>query len=240
MISPCARILLLHVLRAFAEWLVAFYLFLAPNCAYALNMTLSPLRYAEVMEFYYLDPKPELIMPLLRSFTEAGWLGHAEKRLSVAAFLAELALQRKLNLAELAREAAGFGRDARLTLAWAFHLARADSSPAVLADLLPGMDARFIEQIRSSPAGVAKWQPRSEPSVLGMYWSAFMACGRIAYIDAIIDCALEIRDFEPSRRAAASLYDYVPRHPVVERRIRQRLESASGNDRERLKTMLGN
>ncbi|MBD5641719.1 MAG: translation initiation factor 2 [Desulfovibrio sp.] len=190
------------------------------------------------MEFYYQHPNPELLKPLLRSFAEAGWLGHAEKRLSVAAFLAELAWHGQLDLARLARETADLGRDARLTLAWALHLANADNKKDSLENLLGAGDRRFASHIRQSPAGIRQWNLAAEPSVLGMYWSAFMACGNLAYVDAILDCALNLRNFELARRAAASLYEYEARHPLVEKKLRDRLKNATVNERERLETML--
>lgn len=209
-----------------------------PTSAYALNFSLQPVHYAEAMEFYYQHPNPEMLKPMLRSFKEAGWLGHAEKRLSIAAFLAELASCQRLNLRQLVNETANLGRDARLTLAWALHLAQADKAANSLENLLGANDMRFAGQIRKSPNILRQWNLAAEPSVLGMYWSAFMACGNLAYVDAIIECALNLRNFEPARRAAASLYEYEARHPLVEKRLRERLESASVNERERLETML--
>lgn len=207
-----------------------------PQSAHSLNLSIQPLQYANAMEFYYQTPKPELVQPMLRAFAKAGWLGHAEKRLSVAAFLAELAKGKKLNLPELARAIAPCGRDAKLTAAWALHLAGMDG---IALELLPGeRDRQFVAQIKNSPIQLLQWNLTAEPSVLGMYWSAFMAAGDITYIDAIIECALDLRNYQGARRAAASLYEYAPRHPAIAARIKKRLRTATVNERERLETML--
>lgn len=226
-------------LRLAAAWLVLFILAAStPYSAGALNLTLQPAHYAEAMEFYYQHPEPALLKPMLRSFSEAHWLGHAEKRLSVAAFLAELARHGRLDLGKLAGEMAEYGRDARLTLAWAMHLAGADGGRNSIEQFLGPKDRQFAAQIKRSPGSLGRWKLDSEPSVLGMYWSAFMACGNLGYVDAIIERALNLRNAEAARRAAASLYEYEARHPAVANRLQERLKSATVNERERLETML--
>lgn len=207
--------------------------------ACALNTALAPGRYADIMEFYYKKPQPDLLKPMLRSFADAGWLNHAETRLSVAAFLAELARNGRLNLRKFSREIYGLGHNARITLAWAFHLSGLDKTPAKFEKLLSEEDKRLAAQIQESPAHLKNWDPAAESSVLGMYWSAFMASGNLAYIDAIIAQSLNLRNFKAAEKAAASLYDYAPRHEKVSGRIRDYIRKAKPNAKERLKTMLG-
>lgn len=195
------------------------------------NLSLGPAHYAEAMETYYTSPRPEIISPLLRSFAQAHLLANPNKRLFVAAFLSELIKKNCLDLPRLLKEARELGRDARLTVAWSLHLAGRDHSA-----LLANEDARFADQIRKTPARLEAWDPAWESSVLGMYWAAFMASGSKSWIDRIIACALATRS--ASNPAAASLYDYAPRHPLVAGQVEKRMAGATGSEKEILHLIL--
>ena len=82
-----------------------------------------------------------------------------------------------------------------------------------------------------------------------MYWTAYLASGDAAYLDPIIAAALRYArlnaaglqndpDFSVSAAAAASLYDMAPRHPEVDARVAQALNSQSGPEAATLRTIL--
>lgn len=208
--------------------------------ASALNLTMPVGRYAEAMEFYYQNPKPELIAPLLRAFAEKGILANAEKRLFMAAFLSELVKKNDLSMMRLAGEARKLNADAILTAAWTAHLS--GHKGAILTSLLNQCSEAARRQIESSPANLADWNPDWEKSVLNMYWGAFMATGAERWLEAIIGTALAWarsgRD-PTGQYAAATLYDYAPGHPLVVQLLRKKLESATPAEKRMLTTIIG-
>lgn len=212
-----------------------FCLLFAQDEASALNLSLAPRHYAEMMEFYYKEPKPELLVPMLRAYAQTGLLANGEKRMFVAAFLAELLKNKSLDAGVLAKEAAGLGREGRLTAAWSLHLSQLD---AELAGLLRSEDALFVNQIKQSPSRLEDWDPAWETSVLGMYWGAFMASGKIAWVDRIIASALNAAGKSQTNRAAASLYESAPKHPLVAARIKNRLRGATPVEKAMLETII--
>lgn len=206
--------------------------------AWALNVTLGPQHYAEALEFYYKSPKPELLEPLLASFARAGILANAEKRMLVAAFFAELAREKSLDLGPFLKKSEVLGRDARLTMAWSLHLS--GKCPTVQGNegLLRPEDRVIEDQIRNSPNRLENWDPAWEKSVLGMYWGAFMATGADIWLDAIIDAACKSAHAVGQNNAAASLYEFAPRHPYVAERLRAKLAQADHAERRVLTTIL--
>ena len=129
---------------ALAFWLVALgALATVPARAAEMQLSKGVAHYARDMEFYYQAPRPEILLGLLRTLAGQGVLSHGEKRLVVAAFLAELAARRMASLDDLATGAQAMdgeaGADARRTLAWAAHLAGASQEGRLLDTLLtPG------------------------------------------------------------------------------------------------------
>lgn len=222
------------------RFLLTFCFFLALALpAYGLNLTMPVDRYAESMEFYYQTPRPELITPLFRAFSEKGILANAEKRLFMAAFLAELIKKNDLSMLHLAGEARKLNDDAILTAAWAGRLS--GHNGAILASLLNQCSPAARSQIEASPPNLSAWKPDWEKSVLNMYWGAFMATGNSFWLDAIIDTALAwARDTHhpTGRQAAASLYDYAPAHPMIGERLRLRIGNANPAEKRMLETIL--
>lgn len=210
--------------------LLVFCLLILPANVFALNAGLGPGHYGEAMEFYYLRPKPELLAPMLRNFSERGILARGEKRMFVAAFLATLARQKTLDLSAFLPPR---DQNQKLTLAWSLHLAGQDAS-GLLADL----PAAFANQIRNTPPDLHAWNPAWESSVLGMYWAAFMASGDAGWVNAIITAALAKPGTPMAEKAAASLYDYAPGHELIQTALAERLQTATGSSRERLKLIL--
>lgn len=209
-----------------------------PVSAQAINITLGPQHFAEVMEFYYKSPKPELLEPMLANFARSGILANAEKRMLVAAFFGELARRKSLDLAPLVKKAGELGRDARLTIAWSRHLSAKGAGNKRNRELLRPEDSLAANQIRSSPERLENWDPAWEKSVLGMYWGAFMATGADIWLDAIINAACKGAHEVGQNNAAASLYEYAPRHPQVAQRLKARLERADHAEKRMLTTIL--
>jgi len=195
----------------------------------ALNLSKTPRHYAQEMEFYYLKPRPEMLAPMLAAFERCGLLANAEKRMFVAAFLSALAGSGKLDLMTLADQSVQDG-NVCLTMAWAAHLCASKDEPIFLQKLLERNVTIAAAQIKRSPAPLNAWDPAWEKSVLNMYWAAFMATGDNIWLDKIIRTALGYaRNLKGGGEAAASLYEYAPRHPA----IKERLENARKSARER-------
>lgn len=222
-----------------------------------LMLSKSLPHYARDMEFYYQRPRPEVLPGLLDALARSGALGHAEKRLMTAAFLAGVLDASTADAAPLAQTLAdravrlegAHGRDARHCLAWAIHLARLPDEAALLGRLLGPQDMALKTQICRSPAPLQAWNPESEPAVPRMYWGAFMATGNTALLDALINDALRYgrlnaagRQADPSFAACASaaalLYDMAPRHEAVRERVAQRLAATDGPEARTLRQIL--
>lgn len=197
--------------------------------------------YAASMEYYYRKPQPRLLPVLLQRMEGAGLLANGEKRLLVAAFLGEClrndASLRGMVASAQAQAGEQTGRDLRRTLAWAVHLAGLRDAPALVRQLLPShADLTLRDHILSTPSPLLRWQATSESSVLHMYWTAFMAGGNTAYVEAIIDATRRYArlkasgrqyedDFDLCRQAAASLYEFTPRHALVRRCVEEALKT---------------
>ena len=166
----------------------------------------------------------------------------------LAAFLGQV-LRDPIAKQKLLPPAANLSRDGRRTLAWAAHLAQLPDEAALLASLLQPSDELLLNQIRNSPAPLTNWDIYSERSVLQMYWAAFMATGSNDFLDVIIRSALRYArlnaeglrnndDFSVSAAAAASLYEFSPRHAAVKKRVEQFLQNATGPEAETLRIIL--
>lgn len=201
----------------------------------ALELGVNLRHYARDMEFYYAKPRPDSILPLLRKLSGAGALAAAENRLMLAAFLAALSREKKLNLPELIEKNLESSRDIKRTLAWSARLAALANEDEFLDALLgPGDDA-LRRQIKSSPQKLREW-PLEEKSAILMRWGAFMAAGNAAPIDDIIRAALRGR--RHNNYAAASLFEYAPRHPLVANEIKRAIEKANPDERRLLRMIL--
>lgn len=240
-------------MRALLLLVLAFGLLAATvSPAAEMHVTKGLTHYARDMEFYYQKPRPEVLPGLLRTLAAQGVLGHGEKRLVAAAFLAELARRRGVSLESLAGSAQALpgeaSVDARRTLAWAAHLAALPNRQQLLDSLLTDRDATLRGQITRSPAPLSAWQ-LNEPSVPRMFWGAYMASGDTAWLDRLLDGVERYarlnaagRQGEPgfagNAAAAALLYDMAPRHPGVQERVRARLAGASGPEAAALRLIL--
>lgn len=206
------------------------------------------LIYARRMEYYYQKPQAALLPDVLQKLDAVGMLADGEKRLTVAAFLAECLRRDPAARGALASYIAPVDETAqpptiRRTLAWAVHLADLPNGAEQVRHLLPRRaDLTLREQILASPSPLLRWAVTSEVSVLQMYWAAFMAGGDTAYVDAVIAAACRYarlkaagrqfeEDFDRCRQAAASLYEFTPRHPLVRRQVEKAI-AASDNPAE--------
>ncbi len=189
------------------------------------------------MEFYYQRTHPEVLPGILRTFDAQGVLAQGEKRLMVAAFLAEALRRDPSARHRLLPPPDTLSRNGR------------PDEESLLAGLLTPEDAPLPNQIRNSPALLAQWDIYAEKSVLQMYWAAFLASGDTAYLDSIINAALRYARLNARGRqreeafpvcaaAAASLYELAPRHAAVQARIEQALEGCSGPEADTLRIIL--
>lgn len=237
------------LLPPLAALLLAALCLLSPRPVTALAVSKSLPLYARDMEFYYQDKRPEVLPGILRAFDAQGVLAQGEKRLMVAAFLAEALRRDPSARPRLLPPPDSLSRDGRLTLAWMVHLAGLPDEDSLLAGLLTPEDAPLPTQIRNSPTPLLRWDIYAEKSVLQMYWAAFLASGDTDYLDSIINAALRYARlnarglqqdavFPVCAAAAASLYELAPRHAAVRARVEQALEGRSGPEADTLRIIL--
>ncbi|MDR1777673.1 MAG: translation initiation factor 2 [Desulfovibrio sp.] len=219
---------------------VFFTLILLAVPASALDISKNTAQYARDMEEYYKNGKPEVLPGLLRAFEARGVLVDGEKRLVTAAFLAEILRRDPAVQKILLAPQTNFGEQARKTLAWAAHLACLPNERSLLETWLQKKDDFLLRQIQASPAPLERWNIYAEPSVLRMYWAAFLASGDLRLLDDIVAAALHYADlnaaglngdadFAVSAAAAALLYDQAPGHVIVQRRLQAILAREAGN-----------
>ena len=227
---------------------LACFLVAAPKPSAAIAVSKGLPFYAQDMEFYYQHHRMETLPGILRTFDSQGILHDSLKQIMLAAFLGQV-LRNPDVRQRLLPPPASLSRDGRRTLAWAVHFAQLPDEQALLAALLLPTEGLLLDQIRNSPAQLTNWDIYSEKSVLQMYWAAFMATGSNDFLDVIIRSALRYArlnaeglrnndDFSVSAAAAASLYEFSPRHAAVKKRVEQFLQNATGPEAETLRIIL--
>ena len=227
---------------------LACFLVAAPKPSAAIAVSKGLPFYAQDMEFYYQHHRIETLPGILRTFDSQGILHDSLKQIMLAAFLGQV-LRNPDVRQRLLPPPESLSRDGRRTLAWAVHFAQLPDEQALLASLLLPTEGLLLDQIRNSPAQLTNWDIYSEKSVLQMYWSAFMATGSNDFLDVIIRAALRYArlnaeglrnndDFSVSAAAAASLYEFSPRHAAVKKRVEQFLQNATRPEAETLPLIL--
>lgn len=213
----------------------------------SLELTKGVTHYARDMEYYYQKPRPEILTPLIVNFVKNGVCAKSENRLMLAAFLAELASAGKFDPLPFIDSPELNVRDAKHMLAWTFHLSGMQEEDKLLAKVLRPEEKALIGQIKNSPQRLTDWSLKLDPSVLQMYWSAFMANGNPVYLDKIIRAALQCADppgtltkneYTLCAAAAASLYDFAPRHPAIIERVRASLSNRGEKEKKILYLIL--
>lgn len=221
----------------------------APMPAAGLQLSKGLHHYSLEMEYYYQKPRPQLLKDILSAFYRSGALGKSENRMMVAAFLAQLVKKGRVKMDNLIKDALSLGRDARHTVAWCAHLSQTSLEKKYLAQLLGPEDKYLKEQIGRTPAPLEAWSINSEKTVVQMYWAAFMASGETLWLDRIINLALRYArsgdpgrhpdaDFAIGAEAAASLYDFAPRHPLVVKRLKGALPGKEGGEKKMINIIL--
>lgn len=221
--------------------LILVYSFLWVPFVAAFNLSKEPSHYLGEIETYYLRPRPEMLEPMLVCLDRAGMLDNAPRQMFIASFLGALFREKQVEPEVFLENQRNLSASAWITLAWALHLANRDD----LLTLQPfsGQSARLREHIGNTPADLLKWSPDWEKSVVDMYWAAFMATGKQTLLNAIVNAALAFahnRNSETGRYAAATLYDYAPRHPLVRKVVKEKLATARPSEKGMLETILGN
>ncbi len=208
----------------------------------ALELSQGLVHYAQEMEYYYQHPKPERLAVIFRGLGNSGAFKHAEKRLLAAAFLAEAAKAPEVlrSLLPLAQSA-----ESRQSLAWAVHLAQDPEEKSLLDQLLGQTPTILRRQIESSPGNLNAWP--LEPSVIQMHWAAFLASGKKSSLDGLLASAKNyarakasgrVQENSAGQAAAASLYEFAPRHPRVREYLKEALATASPEEAALIRTIL--
>lgn len=224
---------------------LAFFPFIFPALCFSMHYSMGTSHFARDIEFYYQKPRPEIIKPAIAAMSREGLLDKSEIRLFLAAFLAELVREKKMDLAETVNYCKQFNLSGRSLAAWLIHLAGLPNANLQLENLLE-KDKTLLAQLKRTPAPLSSLKPDSDKTVLQMYWGAFMASGQIKWLDAIIDTATAWHEDRQQGRkgsvagaqAAASLYEYASAHEIVRKRLEERLAKNNGNENEILQIIL--
>lgn len=212
--------------------------FLLPRTTAAMEYSLGAAHYANVMEFWQQKPQPELIQPLLRTLSEKGQLNRPERQMFLGAFLSRLLNRGTLAWGDFTAYCSPLPAPGKRACAWAAHLGGITAENLRQTGLLDGADAIFIGQLRKTPKNLRQWVVR-EPAIIQMLWAAFMADGDTSWLAPVLDSALaENSPAAVAKAAAASFWQYAPRHEKVANMLRTRLASADSREKGLLETML--
>lgn len=211
---------------------------LMPFTAHCMEYSLGVGHYADVMEFWHQKPQPRLLSPLLRTMAGKGQLDRPEKQMFFGAFLSRLLDRGEISWKDFAACCMPLPASGKRACAWAGHLGGIPEADIDRSGLLDEGDAVFMSQLRKTPADLRKWQPR-EPAIIQMLWGAFMADGDVGWLAPVLKCALD-EDGQSAvfRAAAASFWQYAPRHAEVAALLKARLAGADARERKLLEAML--
>lgn len=220
------------------SYILVILLLILPICPYvarALDFSMSASHFGEVMEFWYQKPSPETLKSLLSAVNRAGLLRRPEKQLFFAAFFSRLLKSGQMRPTQLLEYCKGMGENCKRMASWSLHLAGMD---AAAKNVIARKDANavLLDQIKSTPPNLSAWEI-GEPAIVDMYLAAFMADGNAWWLEKILDCALRDHDnFRDAMKrktalaAAAALYEYGPRHPVILKALKDRIRSGKNDE----------
>lgn len=206
-------------------------------------------HYARDMEFYYLNKRPEILSGIVRTFDTEGGLINAERRLMLASFLSEVIRQDPSLLSYVLPPEQTLSRNGRHMLAWMVHLSDLPNRKQLLLTLLDSNDTALMDQLERSPRYIYDWNINTEITVQKMYWGAFMASGKNIWLDPIIKIAMRYGPLKAAGRqkdilftisatAAATLYEWAPRHHLIQKRIKYFLKKATRTEAKVLNALI--
>lgn len=170
----------------------------------------SVAQYGLDIEFYYKNPRPDILPGMLRVLDEKRIFAAPDKSMTVSAFLGEI-----------------FRKDPRQT----------NTLDEAAANLSP--KAQDVVQEGKKMAALQNGIPRllccdmlQDATRISMCWAAFGASGDIRFVDAVIEAACDFARrnaagsahdlrFRIGQEAARTLFDYARRHPAVMSRCKE-------------------
>ena len=188
----------------------------------------SVAQYGRDVEYYYQRPRPEVLGGMLRAMDAARIFAVPDKRLTLAAFFAEIFRRNSAQEALLRQEA--LSAEGQSMLDEASALAGVRGKP----ELLPPLLKKDILQ---------------DATHVSMCWAGFGASGDVRYVDALIAAAADFARrnaarlpqdlrFRVGQEAARTLFDYARRHPLVMRRCVEARASAAPDAAEMLRRVV--
>lgn len=190
---------------------------------FAVELGMNQAHFARYMEYYYQNPRPDILPAMLEKFDESGLLNQPDKRLMVAAFFAELAQKHDLDLRIFLRTRNEKSRAMRYTLAWMTSLADLPQKNIFLDNLLGEDDQLLKRQLQTHAYTLDNLDKLTDKSIPGLYLAAYMAGGDRTWIDKLIRTACG--SGPNSREASALLYEYSPRHEGITQELTKALKS---------------
>lgn len=192
------------------------------------RMGKSVAQYGRDVEYYYQNPRPAVLAGMLRVMDAANVFSAPDKRLTLAAFFAEIFRRDSAQEALLRKES--LSAEALRMLDEAASLTGTRGRPETLPPLL----TRDILQ---------------DATRISMCWAGFGASGDVRYVDKIIAAAADFARrnaaglpqdlrFRVGQEAARTLYDYARRHPLVMRRCVQARATADPAAAEMLRRVV--
>lgn len=209
-------------------------------------LSMSLPHYARFFEFYYQNPREQALETTLSGLAREGVLSQSNARLFIAAFLAELLRNSKIDEKKVISLCKTLGSPGVQLAVWTLHLGNAKKYTSKIQNLLKNNPA-LLSQIKRSPSMLEKYNPANEKTILMMYWAAFMASGKKKWLNDIVKLALEWHDSQiqglpgavTGAEAAASLYEFAQKHELVRKVLEEYQSRANPEESEFIQTILG-
>ena len=136
----------------------------------------------EWLTYYYLHPRPDLLIPALRIMSKDGWFKKGES--PVSAFLAQVLVANPDRLSGWSTDIASDPEDEKATMATALWMADGETFRQTLMLVAKGGSPDFQEKIRTysrkQPPDLLK-DEITTPQFLDALWASFFATGDERY-----------------------------------------------------------
>ncbi|MBQ7617375.1 MAG: translation initiation factor 2 [Desulfovibrio sp.] len=234
---------------SFFFFLSLLFLALLPQKAFTLELGRSLPVTVRDLEFFYKHRQAQSVPGMLRALDQNKCFQKGELRLFTAAFLAEFLREFPKEKEKIFTEVSQLSPYAQRMWLWTCHFCQDPRLKDKAKGLPCARDEQLKRKLRQCPSSLKDWDLLQSASVLGMYWGAFFASGKTSYLDPIINAALlhgRLRSRglqnDPrnpgAQRAAASLYELCPRHPVVREHLSKLRPKFSGAEAKTLDLIL--
>lgn len=220
-------------MRSFSGWLSVLLLLLA-GPAVAQDRMADP---GEWMAHYYEHPQPGRVTEWVQAVSAQGYFAKQSSRFPLMTFLSEVVAQNPAEVARWCAEWASLPEKDRMVVAWSVRNAKVTAQDSCIRkDLRLG--AEQVEKLLQAPRHDPLSHEARSPSDLDMLWAVFVATGKPAAVNRIIDVLGRPLPEEKTREginalllqgaAKWSLGSNIRQHARVAEIAKARLETATG------------